>query len=148
VRSRYRDAVSARSGHELMKSYSGTRRRVTDRSRIVARDAVQPMLARFEPWHGEIARFNARAMRRLTEEERLIILSRCGAIQSELLAVRTELILELADAPAEVSGNNRVTDVERALDSVEAALNQARAKVSEPLVGAAVGTAVWHSIQR
>ena len=49
---------------------------------------------------------------------------------SELLAARTDLIIELAEAPRVISGHSRVADVEKALDNIEAALKDIERRLS------------------
>ena len=71
------------------------------------------------------------AERRFTEADRKAMLERCAAIEGELMMVRTDLIVGLADAPQKVAGNSRVVDVERALDNIEAAVEALRQKLTQ-----------------
>lgn len=50
----------------------------------------------------------------------------CARIEDEIRMSRTEVILELAEAPRKVTSNSRVVDIERAFDNVEAALRDAK----------------------
>lgn len=105
------------------------RGRRVDRSNAQARSVVDSTLTQFARWRDELATFEARARRRLTEAERGDMLARCGEIETEVLTVRTELILSLAEAPQRVRSNSHVVDVERALDSVERSLGDVRGRL-------------------
>ena len=89
---------------------------------VVVREALAPTLTQFTAWRSDLARFAARADRPSGDRERRMMLERCAGIEAELRAARTELIIELGEAPQAIAGHSRVSDVERALDSIEAAL--------------------------
>lgn len=105
------------------------RRRRTDTSNMDARRAVAGALEQFANWRGDLARFAAQANRALSDRERRAMLDRCSAIEAELLEVRTALLLDLGDAPAQVAGHSRVVDVEKALDGVAAQAEALRARL-------------------
>src|SRR5690606_36725665 len=88
----------------------------------VVRDALEPTLTQFNAWRSDLASFAVRAGRRAGEPERRAMLARCAAIEAELLAARTDLIIELAEAPRVIAGHSRLADVEKALDNIEATL--------------------------
>lgn len=94
-----------------------------------ARRAVATTLARFNNWRTDLATFDARIERRLTDAERARILVRCSAIDEEVLQARTDLIFGLSDAPQRVAGHSRVVDAEKALDSVQASIEQIRQRL-------------------
>ena len=75
-------------------------------------------------------RVQTRADRPSGGRERRMMLERCAGIEAELRAARTELIIELGEAPQAIAGHSRVSDVERALDSIEAALADIRHRLS------------------
>jgi hypothetical protein len=60
-----------------------------------------------------------------------MMLDQCALIRGQLTEARTELILRLADAPQRVSGHSRVVDVERALDGVDAMLDDLDARLAD-----------------
>jgi uncharacterized protein YgbK (DUF1537 family) len=105
-------------------------RRQADTSNVVVREALKPTLTQFTTWRSDLARLAVRAERRFTERDREAMLARCAAIAAELLAARTELLLELAEAPQRIAGHSRVADVENALDSIETALADVERRLS------------------
>jgi hypothetical protein len=102
------------------------RSRRMDRSNAQARLAVADVASRFGTWRTVLAQMSARAERTVDITNRAELLDRCKAIGAEIQAGRTDLILELADAPAKVAGHSRVVDIERAFDNLEAALHRVR----------------------
>jgi len=54
---------------------------------------------------------------------------RCQEIEREIADVRTDLIVNLAEAPQRVSGHSRVVDIEKALDNLERSLGAVRAQI-------------------
>lgn len=107
------------------------KRRVMDTSNGDARRAVAETLAQFGPWRLDLAQFMAHVERGISSSDREKMLARCRAIEDELLAARTELIVSLAEAPQRVAGHSRVVDVERALDNIEASVTALRAKLTQ-----------------
>jgi hypothetical protein len=107
------------------------KRRVMDTSNGDARRAVADTLAQFNAWRLDLATYSALAERRFSAAEREKMLARCAAIEEELLAARTELIVSLAEAPQKVAGHSRVVDVEKALDNIEAGVAALRAKLTQ-----------------
>jgi hypothetical protein len=59
---------------------------------------------------------------RLSPDDLTDMAKECSLIATAIAEARTDLIIELAEAPAKVTGHSRVVDAERALDNVEAAL--------------------------
>ena len=57
------------------------------------------------------------------------MLRRCDEIAREIADVRGDLILDLAEAPQPVAGHSRVVDIEKALDNIETALRDVRARL-------------------
>lgn len=96
---------------------------------IVVREALAPTLTHFRDWRSDLARFAVRADRHAAGVDREAMLARCAAIQAELQQARTDIILELADAPRAIAGHSRVADVEKALDNIEAALADVRRRL-------------------
>ena len=88
----------------------------------VVRDALEPTMAQFNGWRSDLARFAVRADRHDGDRDRRRMLERCTAIEEELRAARTDIIIELAEAPQMIAGHSRVADVEKALDNIEATL--------------------------
>lgn len=101
-------------------------KRVTDTSAREAKLAVAEVASRFEPWRSAIARIAARARGATSESERRAMCDECSRIEGEIRMSRTEVILELAEAPRKVTSNSRVVDIERAFENVEAALRDAK----------------------
>ena len=89
---------------------------------IVVREAIEPTLTHFNAWRSDLASFAVRAERHYGDRDRQKMLERCAAIEEELRAARTDLIIELAEAPRAVAGHSRVADVEKALDNIEQTL--------------------------
>ena len=106
------------------------RARTMDRSNAKARDAVAATQQRFALWRSDLARFSARVERRFSGADQKEMLSRCTVIAGEVQRARTELIVNLMDAPRRVVGNSRVVDVEKALDNIDATLGTLRRKLS------------------
>lgn len=104
-------------------------RRTIDRSDQIARAALADALTHFPKWRDDVARFAISAER---TRDPTLMLARCDEIAREIAAVRSDLILDLAEAPQRVSGHSRVVDIEKALDNIEAALNDVRARLSRP----------------
>jgi hypothetical protein len=105
------------------------RRRQSDQSGMLARQAIGHTLDQFSHWRSELASFAARVERRFNGTERETMLQRCASIEAEVLEARTDLLLELAEAPQNVRGHSRVTDVERALDGIETTLRDIQRKL-------------------
>src|SRR5687767_570938 len=103
------------------------RRRAMDYSNRDARRAVADVIDRIAPWRLEIAKMMARAETgRLSPDDLTGMVEECSVIATAIAEARTDLIIELAEAPAKVTGHSRVVDAERALDNVEAAVAEAR----------------------
>jgi hypothetical protein len=106
---------------------SGPRGRAMDRSNQDARKAVSIVLERFTPWRLAIARMTGRAgMSTLSPRDLATMAEACSMIAKGIAEARTDLIIELADAPLKVTSHSRVVDAERALDNVESALADLR----------------------
>lgn len=97
---------------------------------MVVRDALEPTMAQFNCWRSDLASFAVRADRHAADRDRRKMLERCAAIEDELRAARTDIIIELAEAPQAIAGHSRVADVEKALDNIEAALLDVRSRLS------------------
>lgn len=106
-------------------------KRQTDTSNAEVRRAIATSWSRFSPWRNDIAHFNALAERGASAPDRDKMLARCAAIETELLATRTDLIVNLAGSPAPVAGHSRVVDVERALDNIEQAVSELRQRLAD-----------------
>ena len=89
---------------------------------LIIREALEPTLTHFNAWRSDVASMAVKAARHAGDDERRAMLERCAAIEEELLAARTDLLIEFADAPQPIAGHSRVADVEKALDNIEAAL--------------------------
>lgn len=109
-----------------------SRRRTVDRSNADARLAVAEVASRFGPWRTSLAQMSAQADRPVDETLRARLLDHCEAIAGEIRAARTDLILELADAPRKVAGHSRVMDIEGAFDNLEATLERVRDALQRP----------------
>ena len=96
---------------------------------IVVREAIEPTLTHFNVWRSDLASFAVRAERHHGDGDRQAMLERCAAIEEELRAARTDLILELGEAPRAIAGHSRVADLERALDNIEATLDEIRRRL-------------------
>ncbi len=96
----------------------------------VVRDALEPTLSQFNGWRSDLASFAVRAERHAGDRDRHAMLERLAAIEHELRAARTDIIIELAEAPPPIAGHSRVADVERALDNIEASLRDVRGRLS------------------
>ena len=102
---------------------------MVDRSDQIARTALADALTYFPKWRDDVARFSMTADRLRGGYDREPILARCEEIAREIADVRGDLILDLAEAPQPVSGNSRVVDIERALDNIELALRDVKARI-------------------
>jgi hypothetical protein len=103
---------------------------MTENPNIVVRAAIEPTLTQFNAWRSDLASFAVRAERHHGDRDRRAMLERCAAIEEELLAARTDLILELGEAPRAIAGHSRVADVEKALDNIEATLRDIERRLS------------------
>lgn len=101
----------------------------TNNPNHVVRDALEPTMAQFNGWRSDLASFAVRADRHAGDRDRRNMLERCAAIEEELRAARTDIILELAEAPQAIAGHSRVADVEKALDNIEAAVRDVRGRL-------------------
>jgi hypothetical protein len=102
------------------------RARKIDRSNAEARRAVAEVASRFGTWRTALAQMAARADRLADAEERRKLLEQCDGIGEAILGARTDLILELAEAPQKVAGHSRVVDMERAFDNLDTSLEAVR----------------------
>ena len=75
---------------------------------------------RFPGWRQRCAFMAAAAARPDSDPAPLV--EDCATIRAEVQEARTDILLALSDAPPRLAGHSRVVDVERALDSVEAAV--------------------------
>ncbi|MEO7223654.1 MAG: hypothetical protein ABIY37_14390 [Devosia sp.] len=96
---------------------------------MIVRGALEPTLTHFNAWRSDLASFAVRAERHALDRDRRAMLERCAAIEAELLEARTDLILELGEAPRAIAGHSRVADVEKALDNIEATLGDIRRRL-------------------
>lgn len=99
------------------------RRRVMAHDTRDARMAITDVVSRFAAWHDTLTIMAAKNGRRQSDAEQQEMLDQCFEIRRQVAEARTDLIIKLAGAPARVSGHSRVVDVERALDRIEAALD-------------------------
>lgn len=95
----------------------------------VVREALQPTMSQFNSWRADLATFAVRAERHAGDRDRRAMLERCAAIEDELRAARTDIIIELAEAPRNIAGHSRVADVEKALDNIEAAVRDVQRRL-------------------
>jgi len=100
--------------------------RKVDTSAREARLAVSEIAARLEPLRARIALINAKAERHFSTTERADLIAECDAIRAASAAARTDLISNLMEAPRKVAGHSRVVDIEKAIDSLEAAIDAAK----------------------
>lgn len=101
-------------------------RRKVDTSGREACLAVSEIAARLEPLRARIALISAKARRPLSNGERADLVAECDASSSAVTAARADLISNLMEAPRKVAGHSRVVDVEKAIDSLEAAIDAAK----------------------
>src|SRR3569623_2152698 len=101
-------------------------KRKVDTSGREASLAVAEIAARLEPLRARIALINAKARRDLSNGERKDLVAECDAILAVATAARADLISNLMEAPRKVAGHSRVVDIEKAIDSLEAAIDAAR----------------------
>lgn len=101
------------------------KQRVIDTSAREARLAVAGVAGALEPIRTRIAVISRRAERRPTASDVASLKEECAAIAAQLARLRTDLISSLIDKPHRVLSNTRVTDIEKALDNLEAALASA-----------------------
>jgi hypothetical protein len=99
------------------------RRRVFPQDNQQARTAVAGVVSRFGEWRSALSMIAAKVSRPQAENERRAAMSRCAEIRREVGDVRAELTIRLASALPRVRGHSRVVDVVKALDGVEAMLN-------------------------
>lgn len=100
-------------------------KRKVDTSGREARQAVAQIAARLQPLRDRIALIAAMAPRPLSNSERAGLAAECDAISAAATAARTELISNLMEAPRKVAGHSRVVDIEKAIDSLEVAIDAA-----------------------
>jgi len=106
------------------------KRRQVDTTNKDARIAVRAVVRALEPLRSRTALIAASALHGVTESERQSLLAECGEIAAGCREARQSLIIGLMDAPRKVAGHSRVLDVEKAIDSLEAAVEQARSSLS------------------
>jgi hypothetical protein len=90
-----------------------------------ARSAIADVAAQLEPLLNRTIFIQAKA-RHGYLAERPELERQCDEIESAIIEARSEVILRLMDAPAAVTSHSRVLDLERAIDSLERALAEAR----------------------
>ena len=98
------------------------KKRVTNNSVAEARRVVTPTLSLFGPWRGAVALMSA-ARSGAGDHERAAMSVRCGTIRVEIQLARNELTERVRALPPKAASSTRVTDVLRALDSIEATLD-------------------------
>lgn len=96
----------------------------------VVREALEPTMSQFNHWRSDLASFAVRADRHAGDRDRRAMLERLAKIEAELRAARTDIIIELAEAPPVIAGHSRVADVEKALDNIETSLGEVRRRLS------------------
>lgn len=111
------------------------KRRVVVHDNRDAKLAISDVVSQFERWRYALTLMNAKLDRPHSDAERQMMTEQCALIRGELTEARTELILRLADAPRRVSGHSRVVDVERALDGVDAMLDDLDGRLKPSCVG-------------
>ena len=97
-------------------------RRKTDKSNQLVRRALADSIDQIGRWRMDAALIEARAARRLSDEERVALRRQCTTIEAGIMEIRTGLIVDLAEAPSRIKAHSRVVDVEKALDNLEATL--------------------------
>ena len=83
-------------------------------------DILAETISRFPAWRQRCAFMAAAAERPGANYAHLV--RDCATIRAEVHAARTEILMALVDTPPRRAGHSRVVDVERALDSVDAAV--------------------------
>jgi hypothetical protein len=101
------------------------KRRVIDTSAGDARRAVADAVRSLQPLREQVALIAARAERPLAAAERQRLCQQCENVERICQEVRVALRERLMDAPHKVVSHSRVTDVEKALDNLEAATSAA-----------------------
>lgn len=84
------------------------------------------VVGRFGAWRSELAIIASRVARPHSEAERVAMRTACVRIATQVSDAHAEIIIGLAGAPQSVRGHSRVVDVEKALDGVEASLEDLR----------------------
>ena len=91
-----------------------------------ARSAIADVAAGLADLHAR-ARFIAASARYAhSTPAHTKLVAQCSEIEKAISEARSELIVNLMDAPPKVAGHSRVVDVEKSLDSLERALAAAR----------------------
>jgi hypothetical protein len=96
---------------------------------IEANRVLTYALIRFDDWRNDLALVSSRAGRSHSEAERAAMLFTCDRIRGEVIEARAEIIAGLAETPS-VRGHDRIVDVERALDEVDATIRALRLKLT------------------
>ncbi len=91
-----------------------------------ARSAIAEVASRLSTLHGRVRFITASALHARVARSYEKLLAECDEIGKAISEARTELIVNLMDAPSRVAGHSRVVDVEKSLDSLERALSEAR----------------------
>lgn len=110
---------------------AATRPRVIDHTNRDARLAVAGVASRCQPLRARLAVIEARAKRRLTSAERRAMIEECEAFQRSVEEARTDLVLGLMDAPERVRRHSRVSDVDKALDQLDALTTRLKASLAD-----------------
>jgi hypothetical protein len=101
------------------------RRRVVDTSNRDVRRALAASIEQIGQWRSEVALLKARAAH-FNGAGTDHLFRRIGEVEAGIMEIRTELLLDFADAPQKIKSHSRVVDVERALDNLEATLRDVR----------------------
>ena len=91
-----------------------------------ARSAVADVAARLSALHGRAQFIAASALYAHSTPSHAKLFAECDEIEKAIGDARTQLIVNLMDAPPKVAGHSRVIDVEKSIDSLERALSEAR----------------------